>query len=116
MNPLSMFKNQAVTDVVRQCLYAIYDQKAKAYGTTLLTFSNDDLALRWFANSTKDERSMLSVNPEDYFLYRLANYDERTGKIECFNEPQYLARASQFISNLNSSNPTEISNDANSSN
>ncbi len=66
--------------------YAIYDKVAKRY-LNIFTDINNDTAARGFHNLEKDKSTMIGQNPEDYRLYKIAEWDETTG-IFSENEPE----------------------------
>ena len=61
-------------------IYAIYDQKAKAY-TPPFVHATDGLAVREFQDAIKSGRTPMSEYPEDFRLFRLGHYDDETGQI-----------------------------------
>jgi hypothetical protein len=61
-------------------MYALYDQTAQVF-LNPVTFNQDGEAIRWFttmANDAKNE-TVVSKYPEQFTLYRLADYDDSTG-------------------------------------
>jgi hypothetical protein len=86
-------------EVKRNEIFAVYDEKAKAYGPPL-THPTTDVAVRSFTAACQNEESFLSKFPSDYALYRIGYYDEVSACIEPFAEPQYVIRASEIVSML----------------
>ena len=60
--------------------YAIFDQVASIF-LNPVTFNTDAEAIRWFTTTVNDKNnpSMISLHPEGYTLYRLADYNDLTG-------------------------------------
>ena len=61
-------------------MYALLDHTAQVFLNTL-TFVNDNDAIRWFASqvNSDDDKSLLSKYPNQFTLYRLMDYDDKTG-------------------------------------
>ena len=74
--------------------YAVYDSATCAYMRPF-AFQTDGQALRGFADEAVRADSEISKHPEDYSLYRIASFDDNTGKMEgC--EPKCLGRAHEL--------------------
>ena len=60
--------------------YAIFDQVASLF-LNPVTFNTDAEAIRWFTTTINDTTNptMVSLHPEGYTLYRLADYNDLTG-------------------------------------
>lgn len=61
-------------------IYAIWDDKAQGYSVPFV-MPNDDVAVRMFARSLKDEQSMMFSNPEDFRLDRVGTWNPVEGGI-----------------------------------
>lgn len=61
-------------------LYSIYDLKTLAYSPPFMSHANGD-AIRSFQELINDGQSMPSKYPADFYLVKLADFDERTGVI-----------------------------------
>lgn len=62
-------------------IYAVHDNKVKAYGTPFFQIT-DGQAIRAFqdnVNSTTE--SQITKHPEDFTLFKLGEYDDQTGII-----------------------------------
>lgn len=70
---------------------AIYDSKAEAW-TTPMFFQATGQAVRSFGDAVADEKSEFGKHPEDYVLFLLGDWDERSGKCEVLQAPVALAR------------------------
>ena len=58
--------------------YGIYDSVAKCY-VQIFSEKNDQTAARAFINVCKDKTTALGQSPEDYKLYKVANFDDESG-------------------------------------
>ena len=63
--------------------YAILDAVASVF-LNPVTFANDAEAIRWFTTTVNDPKkeTMISLHPQGYTLYRLADYDDLTGRYQ----------------------------------
>lgn len=63
--------------------YSVLDHTAQVFLNSI-TFQNDGDAIRWFTTLVNDEKqdSNISKYPEQFTLYRLANFDDKTGLYE----------------------------------
>lgn len=61
-------------------LYAVYDQKAKAY-LPIFEVANEDLAVRQFAQVINTPQHPIGANPEDYRLFCLGTKDIESGVV-----------------------------------
>jgi hypothetical protein len=82
-------------------IYSVYDQCADAFIQPFF-IHNDGLAIRLFQDNvnSKDDNN-ISKHPEQFQLYKLAFYDDNTGKIEPLDAPRILANG------LDIKNPSE---------
>lgn len=64
-------------------MYAIYDSVAMIF-LNPISLTNDGDAVRWFAGiiNNKEEKSNISNHPEQFSIYRLLDYNDKTGKFE----------------------------------
>ena len=62
--------------------YAIKDNMAGIFLTPVL-FQNENVALRWFTGvvNSKEQNEVIYNNPQDFELWKLAEYDNTTGAI-----------------------------------
>ena len=76
-------------------VYAIYDTAVGAYALPFF-MQSDPQALRRFGDLVMDADSEVSKHPEDYSLFRLANYND--GRGEFINEDnECLATALEMV-------------------
>lgn len=66
-------------------LYSIRDLKADAFAAPWVA-ANDYVAVRMVMDSMDDGKSMLSRHPEDYELWQVGDWNERTGVISPYRE------------------------------
>lgn len=62
-------------------IYAVYDNKAKAWLDPFVSINNA-VAQRHFANGANQEGTQLNKNPEDYTLYHVGTWNDDTGECE----------------------------------
>lgn len=62
--------------------FAIKDNMAGIYLTPVL-FQNENVALRWFNGvvNSKDQNEVIFNNPQDFELWKLAEYNNEDGTI-----------------------------------
>lgn len=60
-------------------VFSIFDNLSGIYSTPMF-FRNESEAERFFSNLVNNKNeSLVYTNPEDYSLYKLGTFDERTG-------------------------------------
>jgi len=79
---------------MNQMIFAVYDLKARFYGTPFFS-QNVNTALRSFAEVAMDSTTSISKFPTDYSLWYLGYYNSETGHITS-EKPEELALASRF--------------------
>lgn len=62
-------------------VYAVHDLKAGVFNTPFFQL-NDHVAKRAFTDLVNDPQSMLFKHPEDFNLFRLAEFDDGYGRFE----------------------------------
>ena len=75
-----------------QNAYSIKDAKANVFSAPFFSI-NDQTAQRSFEQAKKDSNTTISQNPEDYSLYRLAQFDDQSGELHTEKQPYYLSTA-----------------------
>jgi hypothetical protein len=89
---------------MKQQIFSIYDEKSEAYNTPF--FQNHiNQAIRSFSDLSKDPKTTISRHPQDFSLYHIGEYDDVNSSIQSFNEPKFLARATEFNNTIT---PTEV--------
>ena len=61
-------------------IYSVYDLKAEAFITPFF-LPNDAIAIRPFTDCVTDEKHAFAMNPFDYAMYRLGQFDDLTGEL-----------------------------------
>lgn len=72
-------------------LYTIKDELSE-YGTMIVPFTEEAHAKRWFRGYV-DENNMIKKNPEDFSLWKFADYDSKTAEVIPQYPPQLVERA-----------------------
>lgn len=77
-------------------VFAIWDAKAEAF---MQPFHMQTLgmALRTWSDTVNDPKTGFNRHPEDYTLFELGEYDEKSGKFENLQTPESRGLAVQFI-------------------
>lgn len=76
-------------------MYSVFDVKAQAFGTPF-AMQNDALAVRAFAEHCQNEEEMFFKYPEDFQLYRVGNFNQRTGETEGY-KPELITTAIEQV-------------------
>ena len=76
-------------------IYTIRDSKAEAY-LPPFTFRTDGEAIRAFDDSVQKPGTALHDHPEDFFLYKVASFDQDSGRVEPM-APVSLGCGSDFV-------------------
>lgn len=82
-------------------LVSIYDRKAEYY-LPIWPSENEMTAARQFMNLVKDSETMIKKNPEDFILFKVGTFDDKTGKVEG------LHHNIELINGLNISREMEV--------
>lgn len=78
-------------------VYAIRDSKMESFGLPVLV-ENDAVAVRQFGDViTKGGDVCMAQHPADFALYRLGEYDSKTGKFSNLDCPALLANGADFL-------------------
>lgn len=73
-------------------LFAIRDSKAGHYAPCFTKPSRGE-AERDFVQLSRDPQSVVHKFPEDFDLYEMATYDQKTGKISAHDTPRHMLKA-----------------------
>jgi hypothetical protein len=65
--------------VLKMC--SIYDSKAEAWMTPMF-FQAVGQAVRSFSDAVNDKSSEFGKHPEDYVLFAVADFDDRSGEVD----------------------------------
>lgn len=110
MNFMQKNKNDVEQKSPRNMVFAVYDEKARSYGGPII-HPEIGVAIRSFTAAIKNPQSFLNQFPEDYSLYSIGTYDETSGKLVSYPEPQFIIRASDIIQTLKSEPKPEVINE-----
>jgi len=75
---------------MKQSVYVIYDAKAKLYNFPF-QFLNDNVALRSCSEIVSDPNSKIAMHPADFYMFKIADYDDETGKFDILETKQEIA-------------------------
>jgi len=73
-------------------MYSVRDSKGEFFYPPAFHKTHGE-AERSFLNVAKNTESIIGKNPEDYDLYYVGDYDERTGKLFPTDSPQHITKA-----------------------
>jgi hypothetical protein len=75
-------------------VYCLYDNKVESYNQPMFYLEEKTCfeALDYFINSEEGKE----VNPVDYELFKLGEYDNSTGKFELLDAPKHLCNLRKF--------------------
>ena len=76
---------------MKKQMYALLDHTAKVF-LNPISFINDGDAIRWFGTvvNNKEEKTNISNHPEQFTLFRLADYDDQMGTYDTQAQPKQL--------------------------
>lgn len=77
-------------------LFTVKDQVSNTYIKPFALPTKRD-AIDGFRRVVNEEESPYNKHPQDYFLYELGSFDERTGKIEILPESIMIAPAVDLL-------------------
>lgn len=78
-------------------IYSVFDKVALVYGNPFISVSKG-VAIRDFANASKDPASGINRNPLDFSLMDLGTFDDSTGIITAHTQPTVVAQAIDYCS------------------
>lgn len=77
-------------------IYSVKDAKAEVFNTPFYQSTHGE-AERSFTRLVQDEKSIISQFPDDYDLYCLGEFDDRTGLIATLDTPLHVAKANNML-------------------
>lgn len=80
-------------------IFGVIDVKASGFKSQFFHASNGS-AMRDFYDACKDPKTSLSLHPEDYHLYYLADFDNESGQIVPVSPIQFLAAGNDMANSL----------------
>lgn len=81
---------------MRLIMASVRDSKADAWQSPLF-FQSSAQAVRSFIDAVNDRSTEFGKHPEDYTLFELGTFDQRSGEIEVHIAPQALGVGVNFI-------------------
>lgn len=75
-------------------VYAVRDAKAGAFLPPFV-YHAKGMAVRIFGDCCRDDSHQWGKHPEDYSLYRLANWDDESGLYDLPKEPELVVSGLQ---------------------
>lgn len=76
-------------------VFSIYDTKAENYSQPFIQ-TTTGLGLRFLEQLANDKQTVVSRYPEDHILFRLGEWDQRTGSIVMDKAPTSIAKALEY--------------------
>jgi hypothetical protein len=83
------------------CVFAIYDQAAKAYMSPF-SFQSPGQAIRAFTDLANDQNTNVGKHPEDYSLFQIGSFDDEKGLLKDMKHVN-LGKAIEFVSSFTGS-------------
>lgn len=77
-------------------VYALFDSKALAFQKPIFVL-NDQIAVRELKIAVNDKSNMIGMFPEDYTLFRIATFDEKSGNIEKLKTQQAVVSCKELV-------------------
>ena len=77
-------------------IYAIFDNKAKAYMAPFTTV-NAETAIRTFREHANNPETVFARHPNDFCLFEIGTFDDQTGIVDNHIENHNLGLAVEFI-------------------
>lgn len=74
-------------------VFSVYDNKAEVYNRPMHVVSLDEVI---DACKLMIEDEKIELNPKDYDVFNLGEYDENSGKYELFEAPQHLFNVGKY--------------------
>lgn len=81
---------------MKHSMFAVHDTKAGAFLPPFI-FHAEGMAKRVFADCVNDPKHAFGRHPEDYTLFRIAEYDDRTGTVTKEPAPVSLGNGVTFL-------------------
>lgn len=76
--------------------YIIYDCKSESYSPPMLHLAVGD-ALRAFTQAANAQDNQIGLNPEDFSIFEIGEYDERTGIFTSYENRTHIANALDLV-------------------
>lgn len=76
-------------------VFAVYDSTVALYSKPFYSRSKGE-ALRSWVHIANDSESSIYKNPEDYTLFHMASFEEKTGLFTNLEQPLSMGQAQEF--------------------
>lgn len=86
-------------------VYTVYDSKVEAYMSPFVMRSKGE-AVRAFSDTVNEENSQFNKHPEDFTLFEIGEWNEKSGVLEMYAAKASLGLASEFKRSPLSDGPT----------
>lgn len=93
-------------------VFAIRDVMASAYMAPF-TFPARGQAIRAFADTVNDPKTLLNRHPDDYSLYELGEFDEESGVLIGLDAPEFVVHARDMVEEKDTSQFEMFNEDGN---
>ena len=80
-------------------MYSVYDSAAMIY-TTPFYFHLDTEAVRVVESGLTDKNTYLARSPQDFALYKVGKFDEQTGQVISFENPEKIITAVEILKSM----------------
>jgi len=87
-----------------QQVFSVYDSKVEAFLRPWFV-ETKGAAIRAFADSIKDTNVPMAAHPEDYTLFHMGEFDNKTGLINSFKTPVSIGLALEFMNSDSTTKP-----------
>lgn len=81
---------------MRQKIFSVYDNKARAFSTPFFTV-NRDVGIRHFERAVNDPSVDFHHHPSDFNLFELGEFETETGVITPYDKQVNLGLGSQYL-------------------
>lgn len=80
-------------------MYSIRDMKAMNFNSPFVQL-NKALAIRVFADISRDPQSTINKHPEDFDLFEVGVFDSETGLVQAYENTIYVSNANEHVQSL----------------
>jgi len=82
-------------NIMKMEVFSVYDSKTEAYLQPFFAV-NRMVAIRMFSDLANDSDHMFGKHPHDFALFKVADFDDASGRIEALEVNQNLGLAHEF--------------------
>ncbi len=75
---------------------SVWDDKLQVFGQPFPARTAGE-ALRIFSDSVQDDRSVINRHPEDYRLFSVGSFDDKSGTLVPVQPPSLLGTALEYV-------------------